>query len=138
MDVTTSGRYHVGEIVISSILLAVVIVLLGIRLWELLLYEVLAAVVGQFHHANVALPAALDRALRLVIVTPGMHRVHHSRRVDEMNSNFSSVLSVWDRIGRTYRVSASPRDIAFGLEGDDRLTFSGLMRRPLRPPGVEP
>jgi len=138
MDVTTSGRYHVGEIVISSVLLALVVVLLGIRLWELLLYEVLAAAIAQFHHANVALPPALDRTLRTLIVTPDMHRVHHSRRPEELNSNFSSLLSVWDRLGGTYRVSASPRDITFGLDGERSLTLSGLMRWPLRQTGVKP
>ena len=135
MDVSTSGRYHVGEILIGSLLLVPVLLLLGVRLWEMLLYQVLAAAVGQFHHANISVPPAVDRILRLMIVTPAMHKVHHSRVRQEMNSNFSSLLSLWDRLGRTFRLAGSPREIAFGvdrLDAPENQTIGGLLRMPLR------
>jgi sterol desaturase/sphingolipid hydroxylase (fatty acid hydroxylase superfamily) len=141
MDVSTAGRYHVGEVVLSSVLWIAVIALVGIRLWEMLLFELLSAAVAQFHHANISLPPAVDRLLRVFVVTPGMHRVHHSRLKHEMDSNFSSFLSVWDHLGRSYRATDRPQDIAFGLDrldAPDRQTLTGLLGMPLaRIPGPE-
>ena len=135
MDVTTASRFHTGEIVLSSLLRIGVIVLLGVHLWELVLYETLMFAVVQFHHANVALPDALDRALRAVIVTPFMHKVHHSRWQPETDSNYSSLFSFWDRIGRTFRLRDDPSTIEFGLDGwddPDDQSFTGLLRAPLK------
>jgi sterol desaturase/sphingolipid hydroxylase (fatty acid hydroxylase superfamily) len=134
MDVSTAGRYHVGEVVLSSVLWIAVIALFGIRLWEMLLFELLSAAVAQFHHANISLPPAVDLVLRVFVVTPGMHRVHHSRLKHEMDSNFSSFLSVWDRLGRSYRATDRPQDIDFGLDRLDapaRQTLAGLLGMPL-------
>lgn len=117
MDVTTSGRYHVGEVMIGSLLRLPIIAVFGVSLGEILLFETLTFAVVQFHHANIALPAALDRLLRLAIVTPAMHKVHHSVLAHEMNANFCSLLTVWDRIGRTYRSPERPEVITFGLGG---------------------
>ena len=97
MDVTTANRFHTGEIVLSSLFRIPVIALLGVHLWELVLYEGLMFAVVQFHHANVGLPERLDRVLRAVVVTPTMHKVHHSRWRPETDSNYSALLSVWDR-----------------------------------------
>ncbi len=134
MDVTTASRFHTGEIVLSSLLRLGVILLAGVYLWELVLYETVMFAVVQFHHANVALPAWLDRALRTVIVTPNMHKVHHSRRQPETDSNYSSLFSFWDRIGRTFRLRDDPSTLEFGLDGwdapeDQRL--AGLLWAPL-------
>jgi sterol desaturase/sphingolipid hydroxylase (fatty acid hydroxylase superfamily) len=135
MDVTTANRFHLGEIVFSSILRIALIPLLGIRLEELVLYEVLLFAVVQFHHANIALPSKLDRALRGLIPTPAMHKVHHSRRYEETNSNYSSLLSIWDRIFGSFRLRADPHEIEFGLdefESPKDQTISGMIRTPLK------
>lgn len=135
MDVTTASRFHTGEIALSSALRIGIILLLGIHLWELVLYETVMFAVVQFHHANVDLPAALDRALRTVIVTPNMHRVHHSRHQPETDSNYSSLFSFWDRIGQSFRLREDPSTIDFGLHGwdaPDDQRFMGLLRAPLR------
>src|SRR5215813_5385924 len=79
MDVTTAIRFHAGEILISSALRLAVIPLLGITNRQLLVYEMLLLPVILFHHSNVLIPERLDAILRLVIVTPAIHRVHHSR-----------------------------------------------------------
>ena len=71
--------------------------------------------VVQFHHANIALPERLDRVVRAVIVTPSLHKVHHSIVRAECESNYSSLFSWWDRILRTRRISAEPRRIVFGV-----------------------
>ena len=136
MDVTTASRFHVGEIALSSALRVPLIVLLGVWAWELVLYETLMFAVVQFHHANVALPPRLDRALRLVIVTPAMHKVHHSRWQPETDSNYSAFLSVWDRLFQSFRLRARLEEIDLGLDdfdGPEDRTFAGLMRMPMRP-----
>ena len=118
MDVTTANRFHVGEIIASSLLRIPVFVLIGCRPEELALYEVLLFAVVQFHHANIGLPESLDRALRLVIVTPHLHKVHHSVVVADQQANFSSLFSWWDRLARTLRIAPNLTQIRFGV--DDR------------------
>ncbi len=139
MDVTTASRFHTGEIAISSTLRIGVILLFGIALWELVLYETVMFAVVQFHHANVNLPARVDRALRTVIVTPNMHRVHHSRHQPETDSNYSSLFSFWDRIGRSFRLRDDPSTIELGLHGWDApedQRFTGLLWAPLKENGI--
>ncbi len=136
MDVTTASRFHVGEIFFSSLLRIPLIALAGIYVWELVLYETLMFAVVQFHHANIALPDRLDRALRWIIVSPGMHKVHHSRWQPETDSNYSSLFSFWDRIGRSYRERNNLSDIELGLEGfddDEYHDVRGIFRTPLLP-----
>ena len=76
--------------------------------------------VVQLHHANIALPAWLDRGLRLFIVTPFMHKVHHSRWQPETDSNYSSLFSFWDRLFGTFRLRAQPNTLQFGLDDFDQ------------------
>jgi sterol desaturase/sphingolipid hydroxylase (fatty acid hydroxylase superfamily) len=116
MDVTTASRFHTGEIVLSSILRVPVLALIGCGIGELALYELMLFAVVQFHHANLALPARLDRVLRLVIVTPSLHKVHHSIVRAECNSNYASLFSWWDRLLGTRRIAAEPRRIVFGID----------------------
>lgn len=133
MDVTTARRFHPGEILFSSILRLPLIFLLGIHLWELLLYGALMGLVVDFHHANIALPAREDRWLRGLIVTPAMHKVHHSRIRAETDSNYASLLSVWDRLFGTFRLRTDLTAIRIGLdEWNDpaHQTLKGLIRTP--------
>lgn len=134
MDVTTASRFHVGEIFFSSLLRIPLIVVFGVYVWELLLYETMMFAVVQFHHANIALPPMVDRALRLVIVTPGMHKVHHSRWRPETDSNYSAFLSIWDRLFRSFRVREDLDAIRLGLDEFDTeadASFKGVMKMPL-------
>ncbi|MEO5959553.1 MAG: sterol desaturase family protein [Opitutaceae bacterium] len=117
MDVTTASRFHTGEIVLSSLLRMPVLLVIGCGVGELALYELALFAVVQFHHANIALPERLDRVLRVAIVTPSMHKVHHSVVRAECDSNYSSLFSWWDRLFRTRRVSPDPRRIVFGVDG---------------------
>lgn len=142
MDVTTASRFHFGEVVFSHALRIPVILLLGLRPWEIVLYETLLFAVVQFHHANIGLPEWLDRPLRCLIVTPAIHKVHHSRLQPETDSNYSSLCPVWDRLFRSLRLRADPHKIRFGLDGFDappRQTVPGLLQTPLennRRPGA--
>lgn len=135
MDVTTASRFHLGEILISDGLRIPIIALAGVRLAELALYEALLLAVIQLHHANVGLPPGVDRVLRALIVTPAMHKVHHSRRQPETDSNYSSLLSCWDRLCRSFRLRDDPRTIRFGLDAFDapeHQTLAGMLTTPLR------
>lgn len=107
-DVTTGLRFHPIEILISMAFKLVLIVVLGTPAIVVLIFEVVLNGSAMFNHSNVRLPFALDRLLRLFVVTPDMHRVHHSVRASETNSNFGFNLPWWDRVFGTYR--AQPKD----------------------------
>lgn len=106
-DVTTGARFHPIEIILSMLIKFATIVVLGPPLVAVVIFEVVLNAMAMFNHGNVRLPLGLDRRLRLVVVTPDMHRVHHSVEDDEANSNFGFNLSLWDRLFGTYR--AQPR-----------------------------
>ncbi|MCH8524987.1 MAG: sterol desaturase family protein [Balneolales bacterium] len=135
MDVTTASRFHLGEILFSSLLRLPLIALFGVYFWELVLYEILMFAVVQFHHANIGLSEKVDRKLRLIIVTPNMHRVHHSRWQPETDSNYSSLFSVWDRLAKTFRINEKPETIELGLEDmddDEHQSVKGMFKTPLK------
>lgn len=133
MDASTAFRFHAGELLLSSLLRLAVLPLLGLTLGQLLVYEMLLLPVILFHHSNVQFPEWLDRWIRLVIVTPALHRVHHSRLKPETDSNYSSVFSCWDRIAGTFRLRPDATPVNFGLdEYSDAVwqRFSKLMVMP--------
>jgi sterol desaturase/sphingolipid hydroxylase (fatty acid hydroxylase superfamily) len=102
-DVTTGARFHTIEILLSMLIKFATILLLGPPLIAVILFEVILNATAMFNHGNVRLPATVDRFLRLFLVTPDMHRVHHSVEDDEANSNFGFSLPWWDRLFGTYR-----------------------------------
>ena len=102
-DVTTGARFHPLEIILSMLIKFATIVVLGPSVVAVVIFEVLLNATAMFNHANVRLPGGLDRLLRLIVVTPDMHRVHHSVEDDEANSNFGFNLPWWDRLFGTYR-----------------------------------
>jgi sterol desaturase/sphingolipid hydroxylase (fatty acid hydroxylase superfamily) len=102
-DVTTGLRFHTIEIVLSMLLKVAAVAALGPAVWSVLIFEVLLNATSMFNHGNVRLPARVDRLLRWFVVTPEMHRVHHSVVVREANSNFGFNLPWWDWLCGTYR-----------------------------------
>jgi sterol desaturase/sphingolipid hydroxylase (fatty acid hydroxylase superfamily) len=102
-DVTTGARFHTIEIVLSMLIKFATIVVLGPPLVAVVIFEVVLNATAMFNHGNIALPKGLDRVLRWFVVTPDMHRVHHSVEDDEANSNFGFNLPWWDRLFGTYR-----------------------------------
>ncbi len=134
MDVTTANRFHFGEITLSSLLRLPVLLLTGATLGELALYETLMFANTQFHHANIGLPEKADRFLRFFFTSPAMHKVHHSRLPSETNSNYTALLSLWDRLFCSFQLRADAREIHFGLDKTDlshQQAFTGLMKMPL-------
>ena len=115
MDTTTALRFHPGELFLSSFIRLPVLILIGMSFGELALFEVMLNISTLFHHSNLAVPEAWDRLLRVLIVTPNMHRVHHSVERDETNSNYTSLLSLWDRLAGTFRMREDTRTITLGL-----------------------
>jgi len=102
-DLTTGARFHPIEIILSMLIKLATLMVLGPPVVAAILFEVILNGMAMFNHGNVRLPLGLDRALRWLVVTPDMHRVHHSVEDDETNSNFGFNLSWWDRLFGTYR-----------------------------------
>lgn len=115
LDVSSGNRFHPIEIALSLLIKMVVVLLLGISPVAVLLFEIILNASSMFNHANLALPLPLDRWLRLFLVTPDMHRVHHSVIPSETDSNFGFCQPWWDRLLGTYK--EQPRD------GHDHMTI---------------
>jgi sterol desaturase/sphingolipid hydroxylase (fatty acid hydroxylase superfamily) len=126
MDTTTALRFHPGELIISSFVRLPVVIAIGMSFTDLVVFEVLLNISTLFHHSNLAVPEKWDRVLRAVIVTPNMHRVHHSVELPETNSNFTSLLSVWDRMARTFKIRGDTRGITLGLPEFRETRFQRL------------
>lgn len=108
LDVSTTVRGHPLEFAVQSLPAVPIVVAFGLAPWVLVLYELLDVGVNLWSHSNVRVPGALAKALRYVIVTPDLHRIHHSAWKPETNSNFGAVFPVWDLVFGTFR--AQPRD----------------------------
>ncbi len=114
-DVTTGARFHTLEIILSMLIKFATILVLGPPVVAVVIFEVILNAMAMFNHSNVRLPLGLDRIIRLFVVTPDMHRVHHSVEDNEANSNFGFNLAIWDRLCGTY--IAQPR------EGHEKMTI---------------
>ena len=115
IDVTTALRFHPIEMVLSLLLKSCAVVLLGVPVVAVLVFEIMLNATAMFNHANLRLPLGLDRVLRLFVVTPDMHRVHHSVDEPETNSNFGFNIPWWDRLFGSYQ--AQP------MAGHDKMTI---------------
>jgi len=144
IDVTTGLRFHPLEIVISMVIKIAAVTALGPPVLAVLVFEVLLNATSMFSHSNMRLPLSLDRVLRLLVVTPDMHRVHHSVILRETNSNFGFNLPWWDRLLGTYKDQpAKGHDaMTIGLaqfRASKRLTLPWLLVLPfVGDPGAAP
>jgi sterol desaturase/sphingolipid hydroxylase (fatty acid hydroxylase superfamily) len=102
-DVSTGLRFHPLEMLVSMLIKIAAVIALGAPVVAVVAFELILNATSMFNHANAGLPAWLERRVRLFVVTPDMHRIHHSTEADEMNRNFGFNLSLWDRLFRTYR-----------------------------------
>ena len=133
VDVTTAFRQHPGETVWRILWQLAAIVTFGIPLWVVIVYLILSGLNAELEHANIRLNFWIDRCLRLLVVTPNMHKVHHSRDQRETDSNYSNIFSLWDRLFSTYTSSIDFRKLNYGLDGfdvKDRQTLRGLLKMP--------
>jgi sterol desaturase/sphingolipid hydroxylase (fatty acid hydroxylase superfamily) len=137
IDVTTGVRFHPFEILISLAVRIAVVLAFGIPVVAVVLFELVLNATAVFNHGNVAMPAGLDRVLRLVVVTPDMHRVHHSILRNETDSNFGFNLPWWDRLFGTYRAApaAGHEKMTIGLpifRNPRELRLDRLLSQPFR------
>jgi len=126
LDVSTALRFHPLEVLISMPVKMAAVVALGASPVAVFVFELVFNGMAMFGHANIRLPRWLDRGLRLFVVTPDMHRVHHSARAEEMHRNFGFILSLWDRLFASY--TAQPRDGHDGM----RLGYGPYLNAPVR------
>ncbi len=134
LDASAAGRFHPFEVILSACVRGLVVFLLGVEVVSLLLFEALLVVFAIFHHSNLRLPAWLERPLSWIIVTPGLHWVHHHAVRADTDSNFAGILSLWDRVFGTRNPAWRRLDMPIGVEGRTERTVAGLWRRPLEPP----
>lgn len=132
LDTTTAGRFHAGEVVLSALVRAVPIVALGMKLESVVAFEALVLAASLFHHSNVRLPARFERVLAWFVVTPSIHWVHHHAVRCDTDSNYATVLSVWDRLFRSRSVTRRTPGMEIGTEGAHEQTLWRLLLRPLR------
>ncbi|HLD30561.1 MAG TPA: sterol desaturase family protein [bacterium] len=133
MDVTTALRFHPGEILISHLLRTGVILLIGIEPEQFLFYGFILQLSIFFHHSNLGFGPKTDRFLSLFIVSPMMHKIHHSTKKEERNSNYTSLFSFWDRLFATYTPAAREERIEFGLpvfREDSWQNVRGMLKTP--------
>ena len=136
-DVTTAIRFHPVEIALSMLLKIGLVYLLGPAAWAVVIFEVLLNGTAMFNHANVRMPVGLDRILRWIVVTPDMHRIHHSVEKRETNSNFGFNLSIWDRFLGTYIQDAKREQpkIIIGIDQfrtSEEVSLKNLLMMPFR------
>jgi len=136
-DTSTALRFHPLETLFSLGVKAFFVTLLGISPLAIFLFEVLINFSAMFHHSNFSLPPSVEKTVRKLIVTPDMHRIHHSVLVKETDSNFSFFISAWDRIFGTYTESAEspPQTMKIGLESHREIKSQkvwSLLKQPFR------
>lgn len=116
VDATTALRHHPVESCFRVVALLAAILIMGVPFWMVMLYQTLSAVMSQFNHANIRLPKWLDNALSWVIVSPDMHKVHHSHYQPETDANYANIFAIWDRLFGTFVVIADTTAIRYGLD----------------------
>jgi sterol desaturase/sphingolipid hydroxylase (fatty acid hydroxylase superfamily) len=132
LDATSALRFHAGEVVLSAAARAGVIYVLDIALASVFIFETLVAIFTMFHHSNVRLLERLERPLSLLIVTPSIHWVHHHAIRRDTDSNYSTVLSVWDRLFATRSSTVRTPDMPIGVERRYDLPFLRLIVQPAK------
>jgi sterol desaturase/sphingolipid hydroxylase (fatty acid hydroxylase superfamily) len=140
VDTTTANRHHPGESIFRFIFTSIGALICGAPMWLIMMYQSMSAALAQFNHANIQFPVTLDRVLSWVLVTPGMHRIHHHYVLPYTDSNFGNIFSVWDRLFGTYRYMDN-KDIIYGIDThmrpEEHSDITNLLKIPFqkyRPP----
>lgn len=128
LDASTALRFHFGELILSVPWRAAQIVLIGVSPFSFSVWQTLLLISILFHHSNVRLPVACERWLNLLIVTPRMHGIHHSTVHEETDSNWSSGLTIWDRLHGTLRLNVPQDEITIGVPAYREPTDVGFLK----------
>lgn len=133
VDTTTANRHHPGESVIRFVFTILAVLVVGAPMWLVFLYQSMSVALSQFNHSNVKMPSWLDNALKVVICTPNMHRVHHHYRQPYSDSNYGNIFSFWDRMCNTY-MTADNTKLVYGvdtyMDKDEASSVINLLKIP--------
>jgi sterol desaturase/sphingolipid hydroxylase (fatty acid hydroxylase superfamily) len=135
LDASTALRFHFGELLLSIPVRAVQMIIIGVDPRTLWLWQTILFASILVHHANVRLPFAVERVLVRLIVTPRMHGIHHSNRIEETNTNYSSLVSVWDLLHRTLRLEVPQERVVIGVpayNSESDVTIGKMLLLPFR------
>lgn len=130
LDTTSAVRFHPGEVLISALARAPLIVLADVSVSSILLFDTMVLLGALFHHSNVRLPGWLEPTLRLFVVTPSHHWVHHHALRSDTDSNYGTILTLWDRVFRSWSPSVRASDMTIGVEGAADVGLPGLAIAP--------
>ncbi|MBI3321325.1 MAG: sterol desaturase family protein [Candidatus Omnitrophica bacterium] len=137
LDVTTSGRFHLTEMALSALFRMIVIAGWGASVASVVIFELVFGLLNQLEHSNLRIPEPFETWLRAIIVTPDIHRIHHSQVTAHTNSNYSTIFSWWDRLFGTYRLGADQRALTIGLPeypDPQDVTCGQVLAMPFGPP----
>jgi sterol desaturase/sphingolipid hydroxylase (fatty acid hydroxylase superfamily) len=136
VDTTSANRHHPGESIFRFVFTAAGALIAGADWWIIMMYQAMSAGLSQFNHANIQFPEWLDKILSWVMVTPGMHRVHHHYVLPYTDSNFGNIFAVWDRLFGTYRWLPADK-IIFGIdthmEAAEHSNIGKMLKIPFEP-----
>ena len=129
-DVSTGLRFHPLEIILSLFYKSIIVIMIGVPPMAVVIFEMILNATSLFNHGNVFIPKTIDRLLRYIIVTPDMHRIHHSTIVDETNSNYGFSVSLWERLCGTYKKSSKlgQLDMEIGLKEFRNQNKLGILK----------
>jgi sterol desaturase/sphingolipid hydroxylase (fatty acid hydroxylase superfamily) len=133
LDSSSALRFHFGEVLLSTVARGATIVLLGLPFVSVVVFETLVLVGTIFHHSNLKIAPRLEAALSRIVVTPSIHWVHHHRIRGDTDANYSTVLSLWDRLFASRSPTPRKTGMPIGVEGRDELALAGLLIAPFQP-----
>ncbi len=133
LDSTSAVRFHFGEVLLSACFRVVVVILLDIPFAAIILHETVVLVAAIFQHSNVRLPKGLERALSWVIITPGIHWIHHHAVRSDTDSNYGTLLSLWDRLFGSLSPTRRHPEMPIGVEHDKERSLRELLLLPFGP-----
>ncbi len=132
LDTTTALRFHFGEVLLSSVARACVIILLDVPLTSVIMFEVALALASLFHHSNLRLPAAIEKPLSKLIVTPSIHWVHHHAKREDTDSNYGTIFAFWDRLFASASKTTRTASMPIGVEGMRDRDLLALVMKPFK------
>jgi sterol desaturase/sphingolipid hydroxylase (fatty acid hydroxylase superfamily) len=130
LDTTSALRFHFGEVLLSALFRAGVIVALGFPLASVVVFEISVLLAALFHHSNLRLAPALERVLSWIVVTPSIHWVHHHRVRADTDSNYATIVSLWDRLFGSRSPTARAPAMPIGVQGAEERTLPALLALP--------
>lgn len=132
LDASSALRFHFGEVILSALVRGLFIMFLGIDIISVLIFEGIVLIASMFHHSNISIPSRIEHILSRIIVTPSIHWVHHHAKRHDTDSNYATILSIWDPLFGTCSNIKRFEGMPIGVEGRTELNFLSLLLRPFK------